>query len=135
MTTASRPSASLYWKLVEDCLVAFYGVSRRSATWSVSSVRKRLSNAGVKSRATDLLYHSEPIDAASDIAREPFPSGPDFRERYAELKDARRHSNSLKRRSVIKSSAKKRLHLPEPSPFQETRQYVDAPKEIQSLKR
>ena len=90
MTPSGRSSTSKYWKLVEDCLVLFYAYPRKQASLSVSDTRKRLAHAGVKlSSPDDLVYHSEPIDVASDMAQQPFPARDDFQRQYEQLKSAR----------------------------------------------
>jgi hypothetical protein len=56
-----------FWAVVRDCLVEIYGFTETDACQKSACMRQDLENAppGVDS---DLLYHAEPLDIASDIA-------------------------------------------------------------------
>jgi hypothetical protein len=58
---------SLYWSVVEDCLVELHGLKRRDAHQKVSSLLKDLASPppGID---TEIIYHAEQFDIANDLA-------------------------------------------------------------------
>ncbi len=132
MTTTRRPTSAMYWRLVQDCLVAFYGFPAKQASASTAATRKRLRELGVKTGPSDMIYHSEPIDVASDIAREPFPSVPDFREQYEKLKSARERLQASAKVRVLKRSRPEKNLLA--SPQEDVSGYAYS-KQVASVKR
>jgi hypothetical protein len=58
-----------YWKIVRDTLVEIQGFSTRAATDRVRTLRRPVESRTPPDHLS-LVYHAEPFDVASDLARQ-----------------------------------------------------------------
>jgi hypothetical protein len=73
MTT--EENLTQFWMVVKDCLIELYGMPDEAAAKAVRSLWSRKPNGRrVIPSARNLIYHSEPIHIASDLAGDEIPS-------------------------------------------------------------
>ena len=59
----------MFWRVVEDCLIQIYRRDGHEAAERTAELRERIEHPPT-GMSTDIFYHTEPFDVASDIAEE-----------------------------------------------------------------
>jgi hypothetical protein len=68
-SSENRPNeVTPFWAIVEDCLVAFHGMSKGTAHGKTNAFRKKVRNPP-EGISGDIIYHEEPFYVACDIAQ------------------------------------------------------------------
>jgi hypothetical protein len=88
-----------YWRVVEDCLVELFGMSRSEAKGDVAEMKARL-KALPPDIDRDIIYHDEPLNVASRWVGEKPPYG-DHGAQYERILE--RHYPQLRTRHLTES--------------------------------
>lgn len=89
-----------YWRVVEDCLVELFGMSRSEARRDVAELKAR-EKALPTGMDRDMIYHDEPVNVASKWLDEQ-PPYKDYGERYDRILE--RHYPHLRTRHLTEST-------------------------------
>ena len=69
-----------FWKVVEECLIAFHSLAKSEAHRRTLNLRTRIESAPA-GMLSDIFYHAEPFDVACDIAGMPLDPA-QYRQQY-----------------------------------------------------
>lgn len=100
-TVISKADRRSYWRVVEDCLVELFGMSRAEAKRDVTEMKARL-KALPPDVDREIIYHDEPVNVASKWVDER-PPYKDFGERYDRIVE--RHYPHLRARHPTQSAS------------------------------
>ena len=95
------PDRRAYWRVVEDCLVELYGLSRSEAETEIVELRARLKTLP-KGMGSGFIFHQEPIHQAADLVGQDL-SPETYGRKYDEILE--RHYPILRGRKLTQSTS------------------------------
>jgi hypothetical protein len=100
-TVSRRPDWRAYWRVVEDCLIELYGMSRTEAEVEIAELRARLKTLP-QGMGSGFVYHQEPIHQAADLVGQDL-SPETYGRKYDDILE--RHYPILRGRKLTQSTS------------------------------